>query len=104
MSGISDDNGIPGDVVYSYQWQADGVDITGAEAAAYWLAASDIGKRISVEVTFTDSDGFVETLTSAQTATVTDDTTLTVNWSATMTADVNTGPSCSRTASASSSN
>ena len=88
VSGIEDGNGIPGDVVYSYRWQADGVDITGAEAPTYWLAASDIGKRISVEVTFTDSDGFVETLTSAQTDTVTDDPTLTVVWSATITAGV----------------
>ena len=90
MSGIEDGNGIPADVVYSYRWQADGVAIVGAEAPTYWLAASDIGKRISVEVTFTDSDGFVETLTSVQTTTVTDDPTLTVNWSATMTAGVNT--------------
>ena len=90
VSGIGDGNGIPADVVYSYRWQADGVDITGAEAATYWLAASDIGKRISVEVTFTDSGGFVETLTSARTATVTDDPTLTVNWSVTMTAGVDT--------------
>ena len=87
VSGISDGNGIPEGVVYSYRWLADGVAIVGAEAATYWLAASDIGKRISVEVTFTDSAGFVETLTSARTAAVTDDPTLTVNWSATMTVD-----------------
>ena len=88
VSGIEDGNGIPEDVVYSYQWQADGVAIVGAEAPTYWLAASDIGKRISVQVTFTDSDGYVETLTSARTVTVTDDPTLTVVWSTTITAGV----------------
>ena len=91
VSGISDGNGIPADVVYSYRWLADDVPIVGAEAAVYWVAASDIGKGISVLVSFTDSDGFNETRESHTPPRITDDPTLTVNWSATMTAGVDTG-------------
>jgi hypothetical protein len=48
-------NGTP-----SYQWKADGTDITGATAATYTLTAGEAGKIISVEVS---CSGYSETPT-----------------------------------------
>ena len=68
-SGISDADGLA-NVTYSYQWTADGVDITGATDSTYTLTASDEGKVIRVRVSFTDDADNEETLTSAATAAV----------------------------------
>lgn len=43
---------------FTYQWQADGVNIVGATNNQYTLTASDIGKTITVEVTATNLSGF----------------------------------------------
>ena len=66
------------DAVYTYQWvrvDADGTsneeDISGATAATYTLTDDDLGKKVKVEVSFTDDFGNVEQRTSAPTATVT---------------------------------
>ena len=63
---------------YTYQWirvDSDGssnpTDI-GTDSSTYTLVAADLGKKIKVEVSFTDDDDFAETRTSAVTITVTD--------------------------------
>ena len=66
-SGIDDPDGLtnPG---YTYQWQRreSGVytDITGATAMVYTLSPEDQGKRVRVQVTFTDDDDNSHTLES----------------------------------------
>ena len=71
-SGIGDPDGLtnPG---YTYQWVRldSGVftDITGADSLVYTLTSEDEGKRVRVNVTFTD-DGNSHTLTSFTTGTV----------------------------------
>ena len=66
-SGIADDNGLSG-VTFSYQWTSnDGIsdtDITGETDSTYTLVAADEGNTIKVRVSFTDDDGYTESLTS----------------------------------------
>ena len=62
-SGISDSDGLA-NAVFSYQWLADDVDISGATGSTYTLAAADEGKAVKVRVSFTDDAGNAETLTS----------------------------------------
>ena len=68
-SGIGDDDGLD-NAVFSYQWLADGAALSGATVETYTLADADIGKAMSVKVSFTDDAGNDETLTSAATAAV----------------------------------
>ena len=72
-SGISDANGLT-NVSYSYQWISnDGnsdTNITGATGQSYTLTDDDQGKTVKVRVTFTDDDGYSETLTSTATVSV----------------------------------
>ena len=68
-SGIADDDGLD-NVSYSYQWQADGTDISEATDSTYTLADLDEGKAMSVKVSFSDDRGNEETLTSAASAAV----------------------------------
>ncbi len=69
-SGISDDNGLTG-VQYTYQWirnaSSTDTNITGATSSTYVLTSDDRGKAVKVKVSFTDDDGYSETLTSAAT-------------------------------------
>ena len=69
MADVSDENGMTG-ASHSYQWMADDVNIQGATGATYTLADGDEGKAIKVKVSFTDADGFAESVTSAATAAV----------------------------------
>ena len=69
MADVSDENGMTG-ASHSYQWMADDVNIQGATGATYTLADGDQGKPIKVKVSFTDDDGFAESVTSAATAAV----------------------------------
>ena len=64
----ADPDGTQSNVVY--HWQSDGVNIAGATGATYTLVAGDAGHKISVNVTYTDGQGFSENVTSAQTVTV----------------------------------
>jgi hypothetical protein len=48
-----------------YQWQSDGVDISGAIAATYTLTQADVGKTISAVASYTDAQGTVERVSSA---------------------------------------
>ena len=70
-SGIEDPNGIPDDVVYSYQWmRVDGgsvTDIPRAAKASYRLILADENMQIKVRVSFTDSAGYDESLISDST-------------------------------------
>ena len=72
-SGIADSDGLT-NVSYSYQWVVnDGMtdaDILNAAASIYTPSASDVGKTIKVEVSFTDDADNEETLTSAATEAV----------------------------------
>ena len=65
-SGIADDDGLS-NVQYEYQWLADDAEIAGAIRSTYTLAATDEGKAIAVQVSFTDDSGNDESLTSAAT-------------------------------------
>ncbi len=69
VSGIGDEDGLT-NVSYIYQWQADGADISGATGSSYTLTDADVGKVISVTVSFTDNRGHAESLTSAATEAV----------------------------------
>ena len=74
ISGIGDDDGLPAESEFDYQWiRNDGstdVNIAGETDSTYVLLAADVGKFIKVQVTFTDKNDYAETLTSEATATV----------------------------------
>ena len=74
-TGIGDVDGLPANESdYAYQWvQVDGgvdTDITGATTSTYEVVTADDGKKLKVEVSYTDGDGTPETVPSAETATV----------------------------------
>ena len=62
--GIADADGLD---TFSYQWIADGTDIPGATSSTYTLLSAQVGANISVRVSFTDTAGDNESLTSAAT-------------------------------------
>lgn len=72
-SGIRDKNGLT-NTQYTYQWvrssRGTDTDITGATSSTYLLTSDDQGNAIKVRVSFTDDDGYSETLISATTGTV----------------------------------
>ena len=68
-SPIDDADGLT-NVSYRHQWIAGGTDIAGATGATYTLTASEQGKTIQVQVTFTDDRGDAESLTSVATKAV----------------------------------
>ena len=63
-AGIADADGVG---TLSYQWLADGTAISGATSSIYTLKAAQVGDAISLTVTFTDDEGYSESLTSAAT-------------------------------------
>ena len=63
-AGIADADGLG---TLSYQWLADGTAISGATSSTYTLTATEVGDAISLTVTFTDDEGYSESLTSAAT-------------------------------------
>jgi hypothetical protein len=63
------DGGVTGT---TWQWKADGVNISGATSSTYTLQQADVGKAITVVATYTDAHGPSKTVTSAATAAVTD--------------------------------
>jgi hypothetical protein len=66
-TGIADADGLG---AFTYQWRRDGVAIAGATGTTYLLGDADVGRRITVRVSYTDAWGTAETVTSAQTAPV----------------------------------
>ena len=61
---LSDEDGLG---EFSYQWYADGVEIANATGENYALTAAEVGKVITVSVSYTDGQGTSETTTSAPT-------------------------------------
>ncbi|WP_194097072.1 M10 family metallopeptidase C-terminal domain-containing protein [Marivivens aquimaris] len=55
---------------FGYQWKRDGVAISGATAATYALTQTDVGKGISVTVSYTDGYGTTESVTSVATGAI----------------------------------
>ncbi|WP_241086968.1 type I secretion C-terminal target domain-containing protein [Candidatus Vondammii sp. HM_W22] len=51
---------------FSYQWQADGKDISGATSSSCKLTDADVDKKITVQVSYTDGQGMIEKVTSAE--------------------------------------
>ena len=49
----------------NYQWQADGIAISGATNSTYLLTQAEVGKTISVVASYTDARGTAETVTSS---------------------------------------
>ena len=75
ISAIADPDGIPDDVTYTYQWTSSDDDdtyteIAGETRSSYTLQRSDVGKTIRVEVSFTDTASFDETVASDASAAV----------------------------------
>ena len=76
VTGIEDEDGLH-DIEYTYQWvrvDADGTsneeDITDETDATYTLTDDDLGKKVKIEVSFSDDFGSDEQRTSAPTETV----------------------------------
>ncbi len=72
-SAIADDNGLT-NTVFSHQWvrstSGSDADITDATGSTYVVTDADVDKAIKVRVSFTDDDGYSETLTSDATTSV----------------------------------
>jgi len=63
-STIKDPDGLGS---FSYQWISDGTSINGATNSTYTLTQADVGKRISLKVSWSDGHGTIESLTSRAT-------------------------------------
>ena len=63
-SAVSDGNGMTG-ASFSYQWVRDGSTISGATGSTYAVVENDQGHSLKAQVSFTDDDGFDETVTSS---------------------------------------
>lgn len=64
---VNDNDGLG---IFSYQWFSDNAMISSATNSTYILENADVGKQISVEVSYTDDQGTAESLISTQTAVV----------------------------------
>ncbi|MEI6757066.1 MAG: hypothetical protein FDX18_10685 [Chlorobium sp.] len=64
ISTLADDDGLG---TISYQWQAGGLDITGATEASYSLTQAEVGKVITVAASYTDGQGTLESVNSLAT-------------------------------------
>jgi hypothetical protein len=67
-SSLADADGLG---AFSYQWLRDGAVITGATNSTYLLSQGDVGTTISVQVSYTDGYGTLESVTSGSTPPVT---------------------------------
>ena len=63
ITSVSDQNGLTG-ASYSYQWFRDSSAISGATDSTHTVVRADAGASIKVAVSFTDDDGYDETVTS----------------------------------------
>ncbi|ASK21431.1 hypothetical protein CEK60_19945, partial [Halomonas sp. N3-2A] len=66
-SALADEDGLG---AFSYVWKADDTAITGATSSTYTLTQAEVGKAITVEVSYTDGQGTAEAVTSAATGSV----------------------------------
>lgn len=55
----------------TYQWQANGQDISGASSSSYTLVEADVGKAITVVARYVDGHGTAEAVASTATSAVT---------------------------------
>jgi hypothetical protein len=55
---------------FTFQWLADGTPIAGAVAVSFTPTAAQLGQSLSARVTYTDLQGFTQSLTSAPSAAV----------------------------------
>ena len=62
-SGIADENGLD-NASFSYQWVRSDASIVGATGATYTVHNDDAEQSLRVQVSFTDDDGFEESLNS----------------------------------------
>ena len=60
---VTDGNGITS-ASFTYAWFVDGAPVTGETGSSYLVRESDLGKSISVDVTFTDDDGLDNSATN----------------------------------------
>jgi RTX calcium-binding nonapeptide repeat (4 copies) len=67
---VSDPDGAVSGI--TYQWKADNSDISGAIGSTYTLTQADVGKAISLAVTYSDPYGSGRTVWSSATTAVTD--------------------------------
>ena len=67
VSTVVDEDGLG---TLSYQWKADGIDISGATSSTFTLAESQIGRTITVTISYIDGGGTLESVTSAATSAV----------------------------------
>ena len=65
LGTITDTDGLPGP--YTYQWKRDDSPIGGETSSTYTVASADVGKTITVTVSFTDNAENQESRTSAGT-------------------------------------
>ncbi|MEM8682807.1 MAG: chondroitinase-B domain-containing protein [Pseudomonadota bacterium] len=63
-ANLVDGNGTSGSTL-AYQWLANGADIAGATTQTYMIVAGDVNATITVNVSYTDDDGYMEDVTSA---------------------------------------
>ena len=68
-STIADPDG-PATLSFSYQWKRGSDNIAGATSSTYVLKQADVGKVVSVTVSWTDSGGTAESLSAATAAAV----------------------------------
>jgi len=67
QANLQDDDGLG---MLSYQWKANGVNITGATAETLTLSQAQVDKKISVSTSYTDGHGNLTSVDSALSATV----------------------------------
>lgn len=65
---LADADGMPSSV--NWQWKADGVSIPGAVSSTLLLTQAQVGKKITVSVSYTDLNGNSESVTSAATSAI----------------------------------
>ena len=68
IDDITDADGLG---AFSYQWQASGNDISAATESTFVLTQAQVGKAITVTVSYTDGGNTAESLTSAATSAIT---------------------------------
>lgn len=64
LTALIDDDGLPS--TFTYQWKINGVAVSGATTNKYTPVFSDAGKKLTIDVTYTDNGGTTESVTSPE--------------------------------------